>query len=88
MLYQGAAVRMELPSFWKEGWPLGRGGRWKRYIDYFTYHLPLRGLLLPEGGEFDAAWKPGCSASLPAWKPGCGTLPLKRIGESNFGIDT
>jgi hypothetical protein len=23
----------------------------KRYIHYFSYHLPLRVLLLPEGGE-------------------------------------
>lgn len=36
-----------------------------KYVLYYAYHLPLRVLLLPEGGEFPAASKLGCSASLP-----------------------
>ena len=49
------------PSIWEGGVPKGRGGRCghlllivRQYISYtyiFTYHLPLRVLLLPEGGE-------------------------------------
>ena len=48
------------PPFGKEGCPkggvVGRDKVYslfllKRYIHYFSYHLPLRGLLLPEGGE-------------------------------------
>ena len=56
---------IQLPSFWKEGCPTGGvvGKEWfdlfiimikigVAYAAYFSYHLPLRGLLLPEGGEF------------------------------------
>ncbi|WP_278718975.1 hypothetical protein, partial [Bacteroides caecimuris] len=46
------------PSFGKEGCPKdGVVGRYSSmlfsniWIYNFTYHLPLRGLLLPEGGE-------------------------------------
>ena len=42
------------PPFGKEGCPKGGVvGRDKVYslFLYFSYHLPLRGLLLPEGGE-------------------------------------
>ena len=53
----------QLPSFRKEGCPTGGvvGKVWFDlfnikigvvYAAYFSYHLPLRGLLLPEGGEF------------------------------------
>ena len=55
----------QLPSFRKEGCPTGGviGKGWfdlfnimtrigVAYAAYFSYHLPLRGLLLPEGGEF------------------------------------
>jgi len=40
------------PSFGKEGWLKAGvvGGYTMTYA--FTYHLPLRGLLLPEGGEW------------------------------------
>ena len=57
--------RNQLPSFRKEGCPTGGavGKVWfdlfnimirigVAYAAYFSYHLPLRGLLLPEGGEF------------------------------------
>ena len=46
----------KFPSFRKEGWLKAgvvgvlHSGRSIAYI--FTYHLPLRVLLLPEGGEF------------------------------------
>ena len=58
--YVVTEVVTELPSFGKEGCPPG-GVVGKEYFDlfyigvaktvYFSYHLPLRVLLLPEGGE-------------------------------------
>ena len=45
-----------LPSFWKEGCPVGGVVGLLAFcismLYVFTYHLPLRVLLLPEGGEF------------------------------------
>ena len=51
IIYLLEYVVTELPSFGKEGCPPG-GVVGKEYFDfYFSYHLPLRVLLLPEGGE-------------------------------------
>jgi len=41
------SVVSPFPSFGEGGVAESRGGRW-----IHTYHLPLRGLLLPEGGEW------------------------------------
>ena len=60
IIYLLEYVVAELPSFGKEGCPPG-GVVGKECFDlfyigvakavYFSYHLPLRVLLLPEGGE-------------------------------------
>ena len=43
------------PSFWEGEVAESRGGRCAylciQHTCAYTYHLPLRGLLLPEGGE-------------------------------------
>ena len=50
IIYLLEYVVTELPSFWKEGCPTG-GVVGKAWFACCSYHLPLRVLLLPEGGE-------------------------------------